>query len=156
MARWSRILFSALTLNFRRYTLITLGGLALMFTFVRIFVFKLPETPRYLLSQGRDQDAVDAVNHVARQNGKPEPLTIGMLRDIDARLGNEIEGEAGVTRMSTKEIVKENMQAFRGEHYRALFATRRLGRQTLIIWLIWLTVGELSMDISRNSNQKLT
>ncbi|CAG8060252.1 unnamed protein product [Penicillium salamii] len=124
-----------------RYTLITLGGLALMFTFVRIFVFKLPETPRYLLSQGRDQDAVDAVNHVARQNGKPEPLTIGMLRDIDARLGNEIEGEAGVTRMSTKEIVKENMQAFRGEHYRALFATRRLGRQTLIIWLIWLTVG---------------
>ncbi|CAG8307858.1 unnamed protein product [Penicillium salamii] len=124
-----------------RYTLITLGGLALMFTFIRIFAFKLPETPRYLLSQGRDQDAVDAVNHVARQNGKPEPLTIGMLRDIDARLGNEIEGEAGVTRMSTKEIVKENMQAFRGEHYRALFATRRLGRQTLIIWLIWLTVG---------------
>ncbi|CAG8217498.1 unnamed protein product [Penicillium olsonii] len=124
-----------------RYTLITLGGLALAFTFIRIFVFKLPETPRYLLSQGRDEDAVNAVNHVARQNGKPEPLTIGMLRDIDARLGNQTDGEAGATRMSTKEIVKENMQAFRGEHYRALFATRELGRQTLIIWLIWLTVG---------------
>lgn len=71
----------------RRYTMITLGGLALAFTFIRIFLFKLPETPRYLLSQGKDQEAVDTVNYVARQNGKPEPLTIGMLRDIDIHLG---------------------------------------------------------------------
>ncbi|KAI1833058.1 hypothetical protein DTO027I6_9305 [Penicillium roqueforti] len=123
-----------------RYTLITLGGLALAFTIIRIFVFKLPETPRYLLSQGRDQDAVNAINYVAKQNGKPEPLTLEMLQEIDARFGNTpSEGES--KRMSTKEIVKENMQAFRGEHYRALFATPKLGRQTLIIWAIWLTVG---------------
>lgn len=64
-----------------------------------------------------------------------------MLQEIDARFGNTpSEGES--KRMSTKEIVKENMQAFRGEHYRALFATPKLGRQTLIIWAIWLTVGK--------------
>ncbi|KAJ5313006.1 FMN-dependent dehydrogenase [Penicillium antarcticum] len=124
-----------------RYTLITLGGLALTFTFVRIFIFKLPETPRYLLSQGRDQEAVDAVNHVARQNGKPEPLTIAMLQEIDIRMGSPFHEEGETTRMTTKEIVKENMQAFRGEHYKALFATPTLGRQTIIIWAIWLTVG---------------
>jgi hypothetical protein len=137
---------SSLTHINRRYTLITLGGLALTFTFVRIFVFKLPETPRYLLSQGRDQEAVDAVNHVARQNGKPEPLTIAMLRDIDIRTGTPLHEEGETNRMTTKEIVKENMQAFRGEHYRALFATRKLGRQTIIIWAIWLTVGELCFN----------
>ncbi|KAJ6185145.1 hypothetical protein N7519_006446 [Penicillium mononematosum] len=123
-----------------RYTLITLGGLALAFTFIRIFAFKLPKTPRYLLSRGRDQDAVNAINYVAKQNCKPEPLTFEMLQEIDARFGNTpSEGESN--RMTTKEIVKENMRAFRGEHYRALFATRKLGRQTLIIWAIWLTVG---------------
>lgn len=137
---------SSLTRITRRYTLITLGGLALTFTFVRIFVFKLPETPRYLLSQGRDQDAVNAVNHVARQNGKPEPLTIAMLRDIDIRMGTQVHKEGETNRMNTKEIIKENMQAFRGEHYRALFATRKLGRQTIIIWAIWLTVGELCFN----------
>lgn len=64
-----------------------------------------------------------------------------MLQAIDARFGNmPSEGES--KRMTTKEIVKENMQAFKGEHYRALFATRKLGRQTLIIWAIWLTVGK--------------
>jgi hypothetical protein len=82
------------------------------------------------------------VNHVARQNGKPEPLTIGMLREIDSRLGYNSNEDGGPARMSTKEKVKENMQAFRGDHYRALFATRSLGRQTIIIWAIWLTVGK--------------
>jgi hypothetical protein len=125
-----------------RYTMITLGRLSLAFTFIRIFIFKLPETPRYLLSQGRDQDAVEAVNYVARQNGKPEPLTIGMLRDIDARLGaTSCESETR-TKLSTKAIISENMEAFRGQHYRALFATRKLSTQTLIIWSIWLTLGE--------------
>lgn len=121
--------------------MITLGALSLAFTFIRIFVFKLPETPRYLLSQGRDQDAVDAVNYVAKQNGKPEPLTIGMLQDIDAKLGTayiEIETR---TKLSTKEVISENMEAFRGTHYRALFASSKLSRQTLIIWAIWLTLG---------------
>ncbi|OKO93965.1 hypothetical protein PENSUB_12244 [Penicillium subrubescens] len=33
------------------------------------------------------------------------------------------------------------MQAFKGEHYRALFATRKLSRHTIIIWGVLLTVG---------------
>lgn len=66
-----------------------------------------------------------------------------MLQAIDARFGNMPSEEGESKRMTTKEIVKENMQAFKGEHYRALFATRKLARQTLIIWAIWLTVGKL-------------
>lgn len=122
--------------------MITLGGMAFVFTFVRIFVFKLPETPRYLLSQRRDQDAVDAVNYVARENGKPEPLTIGMLLDIDVRLGTTPGEEGARSGLSAKEIVTENMQAFKGQHYRALFATWKLSRHTTIIWVIWLTIGK--------------
>ncbi|KAL4971524.1 hypothetical protein BDW66DRAFT_165087 [Aspergillus desertorum] len=121
-----------------RYTLITLGGLSLAFTCIRIFVFKMPETPRYLLSQGKDQAAVDAVNYVARQNGKPEPLTLSMLQAIDARLGTVPNAEEGLT---TKEILKENMKEFRGEHYRALFATPRLSQHTALIWAVWLIIG---------------
>lgn len=130
--------------------MITLGALALAFTLVRSFVFKMPETPRFLLSQGRDQDAVNAINHVARHNGKPDILTLEMLRDIDAQLGIIVSGQEGPTKMSVKEIVSENMDAFRGEHYRALFATRKLGRQTLILWAIWLTVGKFYQSQKRS------
>ncbi|KAL2812183.1 hypothetical protein BJX63DRAFT_421922 [Aspergillus granulosus] len=122
-----------------RYTLITLGALSLAFTFIRIFVFKMPETPRYLLSQGKDQAAVDAVNYVARQNGKPEPLTLSMLQAIDVRLG--INPSTTETGLSTREILKENMKDFKGSHYQALFATRKLSLHTCLIWTIWLTIG---------------
>ncbi|PYH80965.1 Clavaminate synthase-like protein [Aspergillus uvarum CBS 121591] len=121
-----------------RYTLITLGGLSLAFTLIRTFVFTLPETPRYLLSKGRDQAAVDAVNHVATANGKPPPLTLSMLQDIDARLGIPTTTSSA---LSTTEILRENMKDFKGEHYRALFATKLLSRHTVIIWGIWLTIG---------------
>ncbi|KAJ5894352.1 hypothetical protein N7495_006043 [Penicillium taxi] len=124
-----------------RYTTITLGGLALAFTFIRIFLFKMPETPRYLLSQGRDQDAVDAVNYVARQNGKPEPLTIDMLHEIDILLTGTPCEKGTIKKLSTKEVVAESLSSFRGEHYRSLFASRKLAIQTLMIWTIWLTVG---------------
>ncbi|KAI3012803.1 Alpha-L-arabinofuranosidase axhA-2 domain protein [Aspergillus niger] len=126
-----------------RYTLITLGALSLAFTIIRVFIFKLPETPRYLLSKGKDQAAVESVNYVARQNGKPEPLTIGKFQEIDARLGiaNESNTSAQGPGLSTKEIIKENMKDFRSTHYQALFATRKLGIHTGIIWLIWLTIG---------------
>ncbi|KAH8429168.1 MFS transporter [Aspergillus melleus] len=125
-----------------RYTLITLGAVALFFTCIRIFVFKLPETPRYLLSQGKDQAAVDSVNYVARQNGKEEPLTIGMLREIDARVGSGSDtNDTSRAGLSTHEILRENMKDFKFEHYRALFATKKLALHTMIIWAVWLTIG---------------
>ncbi|GAB1195459.1 hypothetical protein APSETT444_004718 [Aspergillus pseudonomiae] len=80
----------------------------------------LPETPRYLLSQGRDEDAVAAVNHVARQNGRPEPLTIGMLREIDMRLGATPSENGAHARLSTKQVVSENLRSFR--EYAVMFA----------------------------------
>ena len=124
--------------------MITLGALSLAFTFIRTFCFSLPQTPRYLLSQGRDQDAVDAVNCVAKKNCKPEPLTLVMLRDIDAQLGmTPSEDRQSIMKLSTRETISESMQAFRGQHYRALFATKKLARHTIIIWAIWLTIGEL-------------
>ena len=105
-------------------------------------MFKMPETPRYLLSKGRDKDAVDAVNHVARQNKKPEPLTIGMLESIDRHFSTESSpANAG---LSNREIIRETMQDFKGAHYKALFATKRLSLHTTLIWLIWLTIGKFS------------
>ena len=126
----------------RRYTQITIGTLSLSFTVIRIFLFKMPETPRYLLSKGRDGDAVKAVNHVARQNKKSEPLTVEMLQDIDAQLGFSTTHTRAVG-LSNRDIVRESLQDLNGAHYKALFATKRLSLHTALIWLIWLTIGTI-------------
>lgn len=100
----------------------------------------MPETPRYLLSKGRNGDAVEAVNHVARQNKKPEPLTVEMLQAIDEQLGISTT----YTRpfgLSNGEIIRESLQHTNGAHYMALFATKSLSLHTALIWLIWLNIG---------------
>jgi MFS family permease len=127
-----------------RYTMIALGGLALVFALIRIFIFKMPESPRYLLSKGRDTEAVEAVNYVARRNGKPEPLHVGMLQDIDWDLGIVVNLDEGRQGLSHTEIIKENLKDFKSVSYKGLFATRKLAQHTTLIWLIWGTIGTYS------------
>lgn len=126
----------------RRYTQISIGALSLFFTVIRVFLFKMPETPSYLLSKGRDGDAVEAVNHVARQNKKPQPLTVEMLQAIDEQLGIGMAHTRAVG-LSNREIARESLKDLNGAHYKALFATKRLGLHTAMIWLIWLTIGKV-------------
>ena len=106
--------------------MITLGVLAMSFALVRIFVFKMPESPKYLLSKGRDAEAVESVNYVARRNKQPEPLTLSMLQAIDAQLG--ITPDAQGRRLSRSEIIKENLSDFKSTNYKSLFATKKLAQ----------------------------
>lgn len=130
--------------------MITLGAIAIAFAIIRIFVFKMPESPRYLLSRGRDAEAVEAVNYVARYNGKPETLTLDMLKAIDEahsgtptqvqHSGDSTAGETKVP-MSYKQIISENFKDYSSHSYRKLFAGRKMARHSSVIFLIWLTIG---------------
>ncbi|KAL1857587.1 hypothetical protein Daus18300_010227 [Diaporthe australafricana] len=133
-----------------RYVMITLGALAIAFALIRIFAFKMPESPRYLLSRGRDAEAVEAVNYVARYNGKPETLTLDMLKAIDeahpgsvtqvAHGENETAGETKAP-LSYTQIITENFKDYSSHSYRKLFASRKMARHSSVIFLIWLTIG---------------
>ena len=103
--------------------MITLGGLTLIFAFVRMAVFKMPESPRYLISKGLDAEAVEAVNYIARYNKKPEPLTLAMLQEIDRVTGGEIKAGAA-TRLSRTAMIKQGFQDFDSVNYKKLFETR--------------------------------
>ncbi|KAI5262806.1 hypothetical protein E4T47_09172 [Aureobasidium subglaciale] len=123
-----------------RYTMISLGIMTLVFAFVRIAIFKMPESPRYLISKGRDAEAVKAVNYIARRNKKPEPLTLEMLQEVDRVTGGEIKAGA-TTKLTRSAIIKENLKDFKSINYKYLFANAQLARHTSIIWMIWLTIG---------------
>lgn len=121
--------------------MITLGALAIAFGIIRIFVFKMPESPRYLLSKGQDAEAVAAVNYIARFNGKPETLTLAMLEEIDATLGIAAADPDAKKGLSHRAIVRENLKDYKGANYKHLFATRKFAVHTSLTWLIWLTIG---------------
>lgn len=135
-----------------RYLMITLGGIAIAFGLIRILVFKIPESPRYLISKGRDAEAVEAVNYIARYNGKEELLTLDMLQSID-RQCNAAAGTTGkavaddnnltqsTTRLSNMQILKESFKDYNTHSYKKLFAGRKMAQHSSVTFLIWLTIG---------------
>ncbi|KAM3515502.1 hypothetical protein MY11210_000875 [Beauveria gryllotalpidicola] len=116
-----------------RYFLVTVGGLTMMMFLARFCLFKLHESPKYLIGKGRDQDAVRVVHEVARINGKTSPLTI---EDLSA-----CEPENYVAQTDTAAVVRRHLKKLDTKQVKTLFSTRRLAISTSLIMLLWALVG---------------
>ena len=96
----------------------------------RFFLFHLYESPKFLLSRGRQSEAVAAVHGIAYNNRRTTWLSEEVL--------NEIGGTAAVVekqQLSTAEIVRRNLGKFSTQRIGPLFATRRLGLMSMFILL---------------------
>lgn len=131
--------------------MITLGGIAICLGLIRIIAFKIPESPKYLLSHGRDADAVAAVNYIAKFNRKPQNLTLEMLQEID----NGVRGSSTASqsaqpvdeltptpsKLPLMTIIKENFKDFSFDSFSRLFSGRKMAQHSSVTFLIWLTIG---------------
>lgn len=124
--------------------LITLGMFCL-----RFFVFHLFESPKYLLSRGRQPEAVAVVHGLAFRNGAKTWLTEAVLDAVvngddaydsgDERARHR--GHAAVSALSTKSVIKAKLDEFSGARIRPLFSNRKLGLATALVWFCWATIG---------------
>ncbi|KAL9616635.1 MAG: hypothetical protein Q9160_008518 [Pyrenula sp. 1 TL-2023] len=114
-----------------RYFLITMGGLWVVLFVVR-FIFRLYESPKYLMGRGRDNEAVEVVHRVAERNGKSSALALSNLE-------GQNEGDAQGT--STSAVLQRRLQKLNASHVRALFATKKLAFSTSMIMAIWGLIG---------------
>lgn len=106
---------------------------------IRFFVFKLYESPKYLMGRGRDDQAVQVVHKVAAYNGKMSRLTLDQLRSAGSILGQE------KLDASAKAAIGRRMMKFNSNHVKVLFATRRLAYSTSLLILLW---GTCCLDFS--------
>ena len=113
--------------------------------FIRFFVFKLYESPKYLMGRGRDQDAVVVVHEIARYNGVHSSLSIGELKDAESIYG--IAASAGerehVEGNHDGSIARQHLSKFDLNHVYPLFATRKLALSTSLLIILW---GESRVD----------
>lgn len=74
-----------------RYMIIIIGLMTLTIFFLRFVVFKFHESPKFLLSKGREQDAIDVLHRIAKFNRQPPPqLTVEHFRAIDIDAGVDL------------------------------------------------------------------
>ncbi|WVR03640.1 hypothetical protein IAU60_000635 [Kwoniella sp. DSM 27419] len=67
-----------------RYEVIILGGMTLLVFFLRFFVFNFHESPKFLLSRGREAEAIEVLHKIAQFNRAPAPtLTLAHFAEID-------------------------------------------------------------------------
>lgn len=67
-----------------RYNVIVLGLMTLIIFCLRYFVFRFHESPKFLLSRGREAEAIEVLHKIAKFNRAPPPtLTVEMFQAID-------------------------------------------------------------------------
>jgi hypothetical protein len=87
-----------------RYEVIVIGAMTLAVFFARFVVFKFHESPKFLLSKGREQEAIDVLHKIANFNGCPPPtLTVDDFREVDRATG--IDSTEQVTGLSFKDTI---------------------------------------------------
>jgi hypothetical protein len=124
-----------------RYFVITMGGVALIMFFIRFIAFTIFESPKFHMGKGRDDEAVRIVHEVARRNGRTSRLTVDDLRVCEGLERGDEEGGGGGMETSNAAAIKRRLAAFKGDHVKALFATRKLAFSTGAIMLVWAFIG---------------
>lgn len=105
-----------------RYLVLTLGAITFVMFLGRFFLFHLYESPKFLLSRGRQDEAVAAVQGIAYRNKKTTWLTVDVLKEIGGH-----QEEVVSPKLSYTEILKRTISKFSFQRIAPLFATKRLG-----------------------------
>jgi hypothetical protein len=112
-----------------RYEVIVLGLMTLTVFFLRFFVFRFYESPKFLLSKGREAEAIEVLHKIAKFNKAPPPtLTVEHFQAIDEMESNASRIDQPAT---AKSVVKNFFYSFK--HMKRLF-TNKL--QALIFGLL--------------------
>ncbi|KAG6873000.1 hypothetical protein C0995_004132 [Termitomyces sp. Mi166 len=120
-----------------RYFLFTMGGFMFVLWMIRFFIFKLYESPKYLMGRGRDDAAVNVVHRVAEHNYTTSSLTLD-----DLTKSGSLSSEKGrVMDTSAKGAIARKLAKFGAGHVHSLFATRKLAYSTTLLIIIWAFVG---------------
>lgn len=80
-----------------RYTFYTLGSLMFILSVLRVLVIRLKESPKWLLSQNRDQEVVKIINDIAQAAGKACPLTLEQLQSFGSVVQDNQKNSQGLS-----------------------------------------------------------
>lgn len=100
---------------------------------LRVTVVRLDETPKFLVTEGKDEQAVQVLQKIAKRYNRPCSLTVERLQAL-----GETEHRSTTRSGLAQRLISPKEVAF---HFHGLFVTRRIGLSTSLVWLSWLLIG---------------
>jgi hypothetical protein len=119
----------------------TMGALTTLLWAGRFFLFRLHESPKYLVGQGRYIEAVEVLNCIAKYNGTTQPLTVNDLEQVERDYSQHHEIAPVNRKTAIKRAFTDQLKPNGFPHVRALFATKKLAFSFSLIVLIWGMIG---------------
>ncbi|KII84380.1 hypothetical protein PLICRDRAFT_117909 [Plicaturopsis crispa FD-325 SS-3] len=110
----------------------TIGGITFLMFIMRFVIFDVQESPKYLIAKGRDEDAINVLEHMAKKNGRTITLTLAKLQAV-----SHAQGVEEVYHPTTFQVIKNSFSGMSLSHIKPLFVTKRLGINTTITILLW-------------------
>jgi hypothetical protein len=112
-----------------RYLHFTTGGIVLVMSILRITLVRMGQTPKWLIGQNRDEEAVEFLQKLAVRYNRSFNLRVEDLQQQGRVAGTE----------------RSAWSAFRIlKHFSSLFATPKLRWSYTVIILNWLVIGMVS------------
>ena len=106
---------------------------------IRLFAFRLLESPRFLIGQGKDKEAVEVLNQMAAFNGTVCRLTVD-----DLRFATDLAIEKHGGKESRKHDVHDGGVISAAQtswmHVKQLFSTRKMAISTSLLVAQWSTL----------------
>lgn len=134
-----------------RYVWFANGALVFVMSISRITIIRLRETPKFLVGEGRDEEVVDTLQWIAKKYNRSCSLTLDMMQACgvtDTNNGRRGSVSAhGKSKFSFSELTV---------HFKGLFASRKLGLSTSLIWFSWVSLADTSSTIARRMSLALT
>lgn len=100
-----------------RYEVIVLGCVTLIVFFLRYFIFHFHESPKFLISKGKEAEAIEVLHQIAKFNrALPPTLTVEDFRQID-----DVAGPIDA-KQTTKHVIKTFFNSFK--HLKGIFLNK--------------------------------
>jgi len=119
-----------------RYLMFTLGAITLAVFFLRFVVFTFKESPKFLVYRGRDNEAIEVLEHIAHVNKRECGLSLDDFESLAAGHGStaELLG-AGSEQKNLSLMQKLSLELAR---YKMLFDGWQMTRLTVLVWLTYI------------------
>ncbi|KAL7799013.1 MFS general substrate transporter [Trichoderma ceciliae] len=127
-----------------RYFIMTIGIITFAMFSIRFFLFHMFESPKFLLNQGRQNEAVAVVHGIAYRNGAKTWLTSEILDLVaaeDPEQSSHVVQQYSMSSAPRSNVFKEKLRGFSGDRLRPLFQTKTLATATSLVWFCWATIG---------------
>ncbi|KAF2021626.1 membrane transporter [Aaosphaeria arxii CBS 175.79] len=117
-----------------RYVWYTAGALVFVMSIARITVIRLKETPKFLVGEGRDAECVETLQMIAQKYNRTCSLTLEQMQACGT-INSDRRGSA------THAVKSKWSLGEIGVHLKGLYATKRIGISTTLIWFSWTLIG---------------